>query len=289
MTTRTPAALRASLDARLQLLARERGQDVNRLRRHLTFQRMLRRLDETWVVKGGYLLEARLGARARATKDLDLALAEPAEDLAARLAEALDGDIDGDGFVFRVSGARSHLRDDDALGGPGAHVSVTALLAGRDFAHVRVDVVARPEEVDGGVERVILPPVVAEPGWPAVSVLAVDVSQHLAEKLHALSAIDAHPRPSTRVKDLVDVVLVADAGLVDVERLARRLRAVFRARDGALPPPHLPEPPAAWRADYADLVAPYSVSATDVTTAITLTRDLYARALGSATPTEEQQ
>ncbi len=288
MSGRPPAALRASLDARLQLLAQERGQDINRLRRHLTFQRMLRRLDDTWAVKGGYLLEARLGTRARATKDLDLALVEIADDLVARLADALDQDVDGDGFVFRVSGARSHLADVEQLGGPGVHVSVTALLAGRDFARVRVDVVARPAEVEGGVERVVLPPVVAEPGWPAVSVLAVDIAQHLAEKLHALSAMHAHPRPSTRVKDLVDIVLVVDAGLVEDERLALRVRAVFRARDGAGPPPDLPEPPAAWRADYADMAAQYGLSALDLTTAMALTRALYARALASRTPTKEQ-
>lgn len=289
MSGRPPAALRASLDARLQLLAQERGQDVNRLRRHLTFQRMLRRLDETWVVKGGYLLEARLGTRARATKDLDLALVEVADDLVDRLADALDDDVDGDGFVFRVAGARAHLADGEALGGPGAHVSVTALLAGRDFARVRVDVVARPAEVEGGLERVVLPPVVTEPGWPAVSVLAVDVAQHLAEKLHALSEMHAHPRPSTRVKDLVDIVLVADAGLVDLARLAQRLQTVFRVRNRGAPPPDLPDPPAAWRVDYAAMAAQYSASASDVDAAMTLTRALYARALGSITPTEEQQ
>ncbi len=254
MTARTPAALRASLDARLLLVASERMTDVNRLRRHLTFQRILRRLaaDERWVLKGGYLLEARLGARARATRDLDLTSAVnlEADDLRASITAALATDVDADGFVFRVTGARPHLADD----GSGLHLSVSADLAGRPFATVRIDVVARPDEVAGGTERVVLAPVIDVEGWAPVAVPAVDLGQHVAEKLHALCSLDAHPRPSTRVKDLVDIVLLLDAGVLDEAHAADRLHAVFRARHTPWPQ-GLPTPPAAWRADYAALVA----------------------------------
>lgn len=281
MTPREPSALRASLDARLQLLARERAQDVNRLRRHLAFQRLLRRLDDGWVLKGGYLLEARLGARARATKDLDLVAvpAGGADDLAELLAESLEHDVDRDGFVFRVVGARAHLADAEQLGGAGARLSVTVLLAGRDFVNLRVDVVARPDEVDGGTERITLPVLVAEPGWEPITVIAVDTAQHAAEKLHALSAVDVHPRPSTRVKDLLDVVLLVESGTLDGPRLGERLSAVFQVRDGASPPQRLPEPPAAWQADYEMLAAPYDVSARTLSDALALAHDLYSAAL----------
>lgn len=287
MSLRGPGALRASLDARLVLLAQERGQDVNRLRRHLTFQRVLRRLDESWVLKGGYLLEARLGATARATKDLDLALVTVPADLSETLAEALENDVDGDGFVFRVGPARAHLADAEQLGGPGARLSVTALLAGRDFANIRVDVVVRPQEIAGGTERILLPAVVAAPGWTPVAVTAVDLAQHLAEKLHALSAVDAHPRPSTRVKDLLDVVLVVESCGVDEGRLRKRLVAVFDARDGALPPPDLPDPPAAWEHDYAAMAAGHTVSADVVAEAMRTARALYTRALAHPSSPEE--
>lgn len=278
MSPRDPRALRASLDTRLQILAQERGQDVNRLRRHLVFQRLLSRLGGGWVLKGGYLLEARLGTGARATRDLDLALLTVADGLAEALADALAEDVDGDGFVFRVGPARAHLTD-DALGGPGAAVPVTAMLAGRAFAQVRVDVVARPAEIAGGTERVTLPLVVAEPGWRPVTVEAIDLAQHVAEKLHALCAVDAHPRPSTRVKDLLDVVLLLDAGMVDERRLTSRLRAVFAARDGADPPASLPDPPAAWAGDYAVLAAGHDVTAPTLAEALVLARALYARSV----------
>ncbi len=286
MTPRDSQALRASLDARLQMLAQERNQDVNRLRRHLTFQRILRRLDDTWVLKGGFLLEARLGIRARATKDLDLARRRDDSDAVGSLTDALAADIDGDGFVFRITRPRHHLADAELLGGPGVSVGVTALLAGREFASVRLDVVARPSEIAGGTEQIVLPTVVAEPGWGPVVVTAVDIAQHVAEKLHALSAVNSHPRPSTRVKDLIDIVLVIDAGTLDEQHLGTRLDAVFAARDSSPPPRGLPAPPAAWAVDYAVLAAGHDVSAPTLDDAVALVRSLYLRTL-DRTPLQE--
>ena len=239
---------------------------------------MLRRLaaDGAWVLKGGYLLEARLGDRARATRDLDLTtLVEMAGDeLRDAVADALAWDVDADGFVFRLTGARAHLQRVDRrrrapldLGGS----------AGRPFASVRVDVVARPGEVAGGTERVTLVPVLDVDGWPAVEVPAVDLAQHAAEKLHALSAIDAHPRPSTRVKDLVDVILLLDAGMLDEASTSARLRAVFESRDGAPPPSVLPAPPAAWRGDYIALVGHLEPRLPEFDEALASVRALYSR------------
>lgn len=289
MTYATPEALRAGLDARLLLLAQERATDPNRLRRHLTFQRIVRRLaaDGGWVLKGGYLLEARLGADARATRDLDLGAERamaPAE-IRDEVERALARDVDGDGFDFVITGARQHLRDEEA-GGPGVHLSVSALLAGRAFATVRMDVVSRPSELLGGVEDVELPQVVTVPGWPPVVVPAVDLAQHAAEKLHALSALDSHPRLSTRVKDLVDLVLLADAGAVDEDRLRERVAVVFLARDGSPPHRGLPRPPAAWRAGYAVFAATLDLPIRALEDAFAQVSALFDR-VRPAVPTEE--
>ena len=72
----TPAALRQAIEDRLAVQARERGVDVNRLRRNLVFERISVRLEASepgnWVVRVGMALEWRLRDRARATRDLDL-------------------------------------------------------------------------------------------------------------------------------------------------------------------------------------------------------------------------
>jgi hypothetical protein len=281
MSTRSPEALRSSLDDRLLHLADEQATDVNRLRRHLTFQRLLRRLaqDGRWVLKGGYLLEARLGSRARATRDLDLTAQEPLDDLREAIVDALAYDVDGDGFVFHVTRAREHLVDSQEAGGPGMHLSISANLAGRPFAQIRLDVVARPGEVSGGIEPVRLPVIIAEPDWEPVVVPAVDLAQHLAEKFHALTKMFAHPRPSTRVKDLLDIVLLAEAGLAEPEPLAHRLLAVFEARDLAAPPQDLPDPPAAWIGEYAAMASEHDLAANTLSAAVGLARAIYAQAL----------
>lgn len=253
MNARPPEDLRRSLDARLVLLSTESGVDVNRLRRRLAFQRILSRLsrDGGWVLKGGFLLEERLGARSRATRDVDVTSTDTleVEALRAAVTSALTTAVDEDGFVLRVTGAHPHVVGD----GSGIRLSVSVDLAGRPFATVRLDVVSRPEEVAGGTEVFTLTPVLTVPGWSPVTVTSVDLGQHVAEKLHALCTLDAHSRPSTRVKDLVDVVLLVEACVLDEPHSALRLHAVFAVR-GTRIPTDLPVPPVAWRDDYGVLV-----------------------------------
>ena len=143
--SRDPAAWRSSLEARLRNTSERTGVDVGRLRRHLVFQRMLARLagDERWVLKGGFALEVRFSLASRATKDLDLVVLGEIEgtQLQDLLDEALDRDVDNDQFTFLVSTPKP-ISSDEA-GNPGWRLTVVAKLAGRDFAHVAVDVVAR--------------------------------------------------------------------------------------------------------------------------------------------------
>lgn len=57
----TPQAFRSALEARLRLMAQQRGIDLRRLYRWVAFERLLARLfaptSPPWVLKGGYALE----------------------------------------------------------------------------------------------------------------------------------------------------------------------------------------------------------------------------------------
>jgi len=74
----TASAFRIALEARLKSLAHAEGIDLQRLRRQVSFDRMLARLfsepNAPWLLKGGYAMELRLRF-ARTTKDIDLSLA----------------------------------------------------------------------------------------------------------------------------------------------------------------------------------------------------------------------
>lgn len=248
----------ASYAQRLRTLAEETGRDPQRLRRSLVFQRILVRIgaSEKWVLKGGFCLEVRLELAARATVDLDLVTADSwasnaAHDLQDALDELLEPDVEHDGFSFLVGVPRSV-----STGGQRSawRVSVEARVGGDAFAQIRLDVVSQFRELAGGTERLRVKPPLSGLGLGDAEVMAVGVDQHAAEKLHALARTYAGDRPSSRVKDLVDLVLLIEADVLDPVRLRARLLVVYRERDDAKPPQQLPPPPATWAEDYVALL-----------------------------------
>ena len=76
-TYATATSFRRALEDRLSTVTKAEGVDLQRIRRHVAFDRLLSRLfagqNAPWVLKGGYALELKL-ATARTTKDIDLGL-----------------------------------------------------------------------------------------------------------------------------------------------------------------------------------------------------------------------
>jgi len=276
-------ALRASIEQRLANLAADRQVSLDRVRRHFAFQRILVRLsaDDNWVLKGGFALEVRLGLDARATKDLDLTMLEDLDGIEAqdRLLDALEADA-GDGMTFQVSPPRAIASDD--AGHPGWKFTVTSVLGGKVFASLRLDVVARSAEIAGAVDTIeVRPPILAE-RLSSAAMPAVDIAQHAAEKFHAMARTYAGDRPSSRVKDLVDIALLVEAGLLPHPDFPRRLQRVWQVRNGGPPPAQLPDFPASWPNDFAAMAAGLDL-AVDYSTARTTAERLFAEA---ATPEE---
>lgn len=266
---RTAAALRAAVEDRLRHEAETSGRDLQWLRRRLTFTRILARLSAAapgeWVLKGGMAVELRRPGTARATRDIDLVInrefvVDPSEVEAVReaLLDALLEDIDSDYFAFRLAPG-TRLRD-DAYGRPAWRFTVHASLAGKTFAELRLDVVARPEEVDG-IERRALPDVLGFAGVPPREVCVTDLRQQYAEKLHAISRTYTSG-VSTRVKDLVDLVLLIEDGVPADQRLFAIVRHVFKVRNAHALPSELEEPPASWQLPYEKLSAEVGLTLT---------------------------
>lgn len=270
--------MRASLDARLVATANQLGIDPGRLRRRLVFQRILRRIGpvENWVLKGGYLLETRLDTGFRTTRDLDFVtdLAADGHALTNELTHVLAADPDGDYFTFKVAKPRPHR--DDAAGRGGWKVSVEARLDNRTFDRVRIDVMDRLDETVSGREVLAISPPLADLGLLSATVQSVDIAQHAAEKLHALSRVYSGDRVSTRTKDLVDLALMLEAGLLPDVRLAERLHTVFAYRDHQPPPGILPNPPARWSTDFHALAAGTPVSGLTTEQAFEMVSTMYA-------------
>ena len=277
MTTPDARRIRAALDARI--MNESAGEDPYPLRRRLAYQRMLRRLsldnDGGWVLQGGYLLEVRIDVRARATKDLDLAMrtAGSGAEVVELLQRALAPDPDGDTFTFVVSPATALA--EGAGGSQAWRVTVDARLDGRTFAKLRVDLAQRLDEIGESTEKITIEAPIHGMNLGAAVMSAVDIAQHAAEKFHALCQIFPGARQNTRVKDLLDIILFVEASLLPDPNLPARIASVFMSRDGVLPPETLPTPPASWREDYLLLATSTGAETTDIELALQIAQTIF--------------
>jgi hypothetical protein len=244
-------AFRTALEARLKAEQSD-GVGLARLRKRVVFDRLLARLvaavPDAWVLKVGFALELRLGNRARSTRDVDLDWLLEADDVGALLREAAALDL-GDYFDFAIDQTAAA----DALPGGGERWAVSAVLAGRLFERVAIDVgfgtpVLEPESVASSK-------LLAFADLQPVTVRALAIEQHLAEKLHAYTRAYARGQSSSRVKDLVDVVVIARTTQVDAQPLRHAIDAIFSRRAAQPVPDALPKPPADWARSWGELAA----------------------------------
>jgi hypothetical protein len=248
----TATAFRIALEARLKSLAQAEAIDLQRLRRQVSFDRLLARLfseqNAPWLLKGGYAMELRLRS-ARTTKDIDLSLPGEVErrgDVLERLQDRAATDM-GDYFTFAIG-----LPQMDLEGEPegGSRYPVIASLAGRVFTKFHLDVgirdaIVRPTEIIRGRDWLEFA------GIPPVPCISISREQQFAEKLHAYTR--QRQRPNSRVKDLVDMALLVKMGMLESPKLKEAILMTFEQRGSHAVPTAFPDPPESWRQPYAQL------------------------------------
>ncbi len=260
-----------ALEQRLLSRSKDTKVGLDRLRRRVLFERIVSRLHAAdpgqWVLKGGMALEVRLQDEARLTKDIDLGLrgdVADAEELRERLVEALEVDVDGDKFTL-IAGPVKQLMEDDG-GRLTWRVKVAAELAGRPFGGVQVDISPRGHEL-GATDLVPLPNSLDFAGIDAPLVEIVDVNRHAAEKFHGMLR-DFGDRENTRVRDLVDLVILSEHQLLEPFALAAAVRLVWDERDSASPPASLSPFPTSWPDRYERLAAEHKLKTTSFPAAV---------------------
>jgi hypothetical protein len=134
----------------------------------------------------------------------------------------------------------------------GARFPVDARLDGRTFVKFHVDL-GVGDEIFEPLESVEGEDWLGFAGIPAVVVPALSVEQHWAEKFHAYT----RPRetPNSRVRDLVDLVLILECEAPATERAGAAVDATFRRRGTHSVPDVVPEPPSGWATPFAGLAA----------------------------------
>jgi predicted nucleotidyltransferase component of viral defense system len=216
-----------ALEQRLNIAAQEKGMDIMRLRRQVAFDRFLARIFHTprtdLIVKGGYTLELRM-QRARTTKDIDLR----------------------DFFTFVIGDATLDL--ENAPYG-GFRFPIEAKMGIRKFVAFSIDVAAGDCWFEPH-ESASIHDWFGFAGIPTAKIPIISLEQQFAEKLH--SYIRFRDYENSRVKDLIDMILLINDNKMIPQRVLDITEATFKKRDGAAFPPVFHVPPGNWKKKYIE-------------------------------------
>lgn len=248
----TANAFRTALESRLLDRATAQNIPLIRLRKLVVFDRLIARLmavaPDRWVLKGAVALQFRAGPEYRTTRDIDFGQRGDEEAATSDLLAAQSLDL-GDHFSFVIE-REGPIDPADADSAVRYHAR--AELAGRAFESFIVDVAFGEH---GQVVDVLDGPDLL--GFADISparLPVVSLATHIAEKVHAYVGVYSGGRRSSRVKDLVDLVLIGTLFRVKAGQLTDALNETFEARDSD-PPSVLLPPPGEWRVPFRKLAA----------------------------------
>ncbi|PKV82593.1 nucleotidyl transferase AbiEii/AbiGii toxin family protein [Streptomyces sp. TLI_146] len=204
---------------------------------------------ERWILKGGHALLTRYHRAARLSQDVDIQHdgAIGIKDAVTALRAAARSDL-GDYLHFEPARLSTHQN-----GAAGAKQKFDVYRGAHQVDTLRVDVVAVQRPITAPDLRTITP--LIDLGWPAdwPQARLYPIVDHLADKVCAL--YERHRGiPSTRWRDLADILLISRREALDGHACQMALRAEAQRRAQAGTDLHLPgsfEPPGpAWPARY---------------------------------------
>ncbi len=241
----TPAAFRRALTDRLKAAAKGGRWTFQQLQRQVAYDRLIERLyllDDGWIVKGATALLARdIGVRA----SLDV---DPYREVAREIAEeelrrAAVADI-GDWFRFEIGGGID-------IGNHSVRLSVNATIGATTWVEFHIDLVGsdlrmtgQPEDVPPLARGVI--PEVGQRGYRAYPLV-----DQIADKVAATYERHGEERrPSTRYRDLVDLVAIVTTASVGAASQRAALTSEFDRRGLTLPTSFVVPDRALWEPGY---------------------------------------
>lgn len=230
---RTSEAFRSALSDRIGVASvSSDGFTINQLRRQFAYGRLLARIftggESRWVLKGAGGLLARLPGYARHSLDIDLFhqgdMASGIEEL-----QRLGGtDPFGDFFTFDINAGQTPAPD-----APNVALGVVAFLGEREFERFKVDLVV-VSNLTAAPELIVPISPIDIPGLTAVPYLVYPLVDHIADK-HAAMIEPHRSGPSTRYRDLVDLVIIATSNSVDAASLHVAMVSEYTHRSLAVP------------------------------------------------------
>lgn len=228
----SPAAFRRALTDKLKAAAKKSRWELPQLQRQMAYDRLLERLylvDEGWVVKGATALLARdIGVRA--TIDIDVYRGIAAGVAEREVRDAAARDI-GDWFRFEVGPAQAVSNAAD-----GRRLPVTAYVGPTEWARFHVDLVGSDVTMTGEPEQMPALARVAMPDVEQHGYRVYPLVDHIADKVAAtFDRYGDSEAPSTRYKDLVDLVAIVSEASVKAKPQMAALASEAKRRRISLP------------------------------------------------------
>lgn len=224
------------------------------MRRHYLTQRFLARVytapNPEWVLLGGSALLARIPG-ARHSRDVDFAYSHTLSAVASKLAELVSTVPAPDPFAFDIAATPS--RDDDHL-----TLKITARLGVTVVDTFPVDITRRPRFATLDIVQPD-PVITIDDVDDLPTFLTIPLAHQVADKICAMyETHGAEELPSTRFRDLVDLMIIVDER-IDTELAADTVTAALTAeqtRRGITIPSDLPAPSPQWVSGYNRLATP---------------------------------
>jgi hypothetical protein len=229
---KTPEAARRAVTDKLKTAAVSSPWQLGDLQRQYAYDQLverLYRLDAGWVIKGATALLARK-VSVRHTIDIDVYRAGSIADVERQVREAAALDI-GDWMHFEVGPAVKIT----ANGAQAARVKVKSFIGTKLWAPFQIDIVADGVLMTGSPEPV--PPLtdVQITDRERATWQAYPLVDHVADKICAI--LERHDgNPSTRFKDLIDLVAISSRATVEADLQKQALVKEANRRHLDLPP-----------------------------------------------------
>jgi hypothetical protein len=240
----TATSIWAAARDRAKTAAKRSGRPANEILRQFTFHRMLARVfadpDSHWTLKGGTALLARV-EDARHSRDVDLlARADVIDDAVEQFGDAISRDL-RDHFTFAITKVRHIGAADQQAGVLGRSLTITPAVGAKKLDPFPVDLVMG-SLMTAEPETLVARPPIELPGLELPPFRLYPAVDHVADKVCATES-EYRGGPSTRIRDLVDLVVIARTQAMRLsslrsaivqERAHRRLhpRDTFQIPDG---------------------------------------------------------
>ena len=205
-----------------------------------------------FIVKGGTAMQLRLGIRARATTDLDVAFAGQVDEWLALFDEAT-AERTWSGFTVTRKTAPTQI-EVTSVGYRPWRVPLQVRYEGREFGSISLEVA-----IDGAAadhQELVIPEGIELAVFeidPPRLVPCLDVPNQIAQKLHACT--EPLSEGNDRVRDVLDIwLLEALLEPGEIAAIKDACISTFQRRQRHAWPPEV-IPSASWKRDYALLVA----------------------------------